>query len=399
MRRGVGLIAVAAIGLAGCGSSGKVVDRVNGRLLTIYTSVPLHGASAVNGVAVARGAMLALDHVHGRVGEYRVIMRTLDDSTPQHRQWDPGQTTDNAHKAMADKTTIGYIGEFNSGASAVSIPLLNRDGIPQISPASTAVGLTSNAAGADPGEPEKYYPTKVRTFARVVPTDAVEARAQVKLQRSLGCVKTYVLDDDEFDGSDTAASFSVAAHAAGLDVVAVQPYDPGATDYRSLARDVARSGANCVLISAITESHAVLLTRQIAEEMPRARIFGTAGLAESTFTEPDQGGIPLALDPRVLVTVAALPPGAYPPSGQAFYAAYARRVRPARAVRHVRLRSNEPDARLDRTRDRLGPPGGATVERRRGPVRHSGSAGDDRDLQHQPERGHHAGPLRRLPDC
>ena len=319
---------VAAIGLAGCGSTAKSDNRVSGTTLTVYASVPLHGASSVNGRAVLDGATLALAQLHGRIGRYRLLMRSLDDSTAKRGEWDPGQTTVNAHLASADKRTIGYIGEFNSGASAVSIPLLNRAGIAQISPASTAVGLTSGAGGTDPGEPQKYYPTMIRTFARVVPSDIVEAAVQVKLQKSLGCIKTFVLDDNEVDGADTASSFSFAAHAAALDVAAVQAYDPNATDYTSLARSVAASGANCVLISAITESHAALLTRELAAAMPRARFFGTAGVAESTYTDPVQGGIPLALDRRVLVTVATLPQADYPPAGQAFYAAYTLRYGP-----------------------------------------------------------------------
>ena len=48
-------------------------------------------------------------------------------------------------------TTIGYVGDLNSGASAISIPPLNRAGIPQVSPTSTAVGLTSSALGSFPG--------------------------------------------------------------------------------------------------------------------------------------------------------------------------------------------------------------------------------------------------------
>ncbi len=318
----------AAASLAGCGSAAKSGNRIAGTTLTVYASGPLHGASSANGQAVLDGARLALAEVHGRIGKYHLLMRSLDDSTAQRREWDPGQTTVNAHLATADKTTIGYIGEFNSGASAISIPLLNRAGIAQISPASTAVGLTSGAGGADPGEPQKYYPTMIRNFARVVPSDTVEAAVQVKLQQSFGCTRTFVLDDNEVDGADTASSFSFAAHAAGLDVAAVQAYNPDATDYTSLAQSVATSGADCVLISAITESHAALLTRELAAAMPQARFFGTAGVAASTFADPNQGGIPLALDWRVVVTVATLPQADYPAAGQAFYAAYTRRYGP-----------------------------------------------------------------------
>ena len=38
-------------------------------------------------------------------------------------------TSANALKAASDDSAIGYIGEFNSGATAVSLPLLNEAGI------------------------------------------------------------------------------------------------------------------------------------------------------------------------------------------------------------------------------------------------------------------------------
>jgi branched-chain amino acid transport system substrate-binding protein len=316
---------VLAAALSGCGSKSKVGDRISGRTLTLYISVPMHGASRVNAQAVVSAAHLALSETRGRIGKYRIVLKVLDDSTVQRGHWDPGQTTVNARLAVADKTTIGYIGEFNSGASAISIPILNRVGIAQISPASTAVGLTSRGSGASPGEPQKYYPTGVRTYARIVPNDAIQAIAQVKLQKSLGCRKTYVVDDGEVDGADTANSFSLAAQSASLQVVGVQAFEPSATDFSSLATGVAQSGADCVLISAITESNAVLVTRQIAAALPAAKIFATAGVAESTYTDPTLGGIPIALDPRVMITAPTLGPSGSPPAGRRFYALYAQR--------------------------------------------------------------------------
>ncbi|MGG7383182.1 hypothetical protein ACQ7B2_32145, partial [Escherichia coli] len=75
--------------------------------------------------------------------------------------------------------------------------------------------LTAGGTEASPGEPEKYYPTGRRTFARVIPNDAIQAAVQVKLAHALNCRKTVVLDDGEVDGHDEAESFQVAAKAAG----------------------------------------------------------------------------------------------------------------------------------------------------------------------------------------
>jgi branched-chain amino acid transport system substrate-binding protein len=308
--------------LSGCGSRHTVANRISGKTLTIYSSMPLHGASNISSEAIIGGAEMALAQVRGRVGKYRIVLRSLDDSTAKRGTWDPVQTTVNAHTAANDNSAIGYIGELNSGASAIAIPVLNRAGIPQISPTSTAVGLTTGAVGAAPGEPAKYYPTRIRTFARVIPNDAVEAAAQVRLQKSAGCTKTFVLDDDEFDGEDAAASFQFAAKAGHLKLAGVQPFDPRVKDYRSLAAAVAKTGADCVLISAITEDNAVLLTKQVAAALPEAMLFGTAGLAESTFADPKLGGIPRSLDPRMMLTMAALGPSASPPAGKAFWSGY-----------------------------------------------------------------------------
>jgi branched-chain amino acid transport system substrate-binding protein len=319
------VVVAGAATVAGCGTRAVAGNRIAGTRLTIYASLPFRGASTISGTAVLRGAKLALDAGRDRVGRYHIVFRVLDDATVQRRGWDPGQTTANARLAARNPTTIGYIGEFNSGASAVSIPLLNRAGIPQISPSSTAVGLTTGGPEASPGEPQKYYPTGRRTYARVVPNDTVQAAAQAKLQRQAGCTKTLVLDDGEVDGSDMANSFAVAAKAAQLHVVAVESFQPTATDYSSLARSVAKTGADCVLISALTEENAVLVTKQIAAALPDARLFASGGAAESTYTDPADGGIPLALDPRVLITVATLDPSEYPPAGRRFFALYSER--------------------------------------------------------------------------
>ena len=326
MKARLTLGACAAVGLAilaGCGSSSSSSSgSVSGTNLTIYSSLPLQGANRPNSVATNQGSQLALAAMGGKVGKYTITFKPLDDSTAQAGKWDPGQTTSDAHTAVNDSTTIGYLGEFNSGASAISIPILNRADIPQISPSNTAVGLTSNAAGATPGEPQKYYPTGKRTYARVVPKDTVQAAAQAALQKSEGCTKVYVLDDQEVYGQGLATNFKLAAPSQGLTVVGLQGYDPKAANYRSLAQSVAATGANCVFISAIVDNNAVQLTKDIAAAMPNAKIFGPDGVEVDTYFDPTKGGIPVALDPRVFMTVATLPPAEYPPAGQAFFKSY-----------------------------------------------------------------------------
>ena len=314
------VLAATALALAGCGAAVHPGQRIPGRKLTIYFSGPLHGASSAAARSALDGARLALADAGGTIGRYRIVLKVLDDSTYASDGWDPNQTTLDVRQAVQDPTTAGYLGDFNSGASAISIPLLNHAGIAQISSGSTAVGLTTAGIGAAPGEPQKYYPTGVRTFARVLPTDAVQALAIVQAERAVGCASTLVLDDGEVDGEDAALTFLLTAKSAGLRVVGVPlPFIRQAASYISLARSAASSGADCVLISAIDERSSARLTEQLAQALPGATIFAGNGLADSAYID----ALPQSLDGRVIVVSAMLPPS----SGRerAFLARYAAR--------------------------------------------------------------------------
>ena len=318
------VLAVAGAGLAlsGCGSAPEA-NRIPGKRLVIYMSSPLHGAANSTARAEVNAARLALAQ-QGRIGKYLIQLKVLDDSTPKGDGWDPSQTSLNARLAAQDPATIGYLGELNSGASAISIPVLNRAGIAQVSAGSGAVGLTSLGPGASPGEPDKYYPSGFRNFVRVMPSDAVESQVQVTLQQRSGCRDTFVVHDGEVDGSSEAITFALTAQSRGLEVLGVQVFTPHAPDYAGLAASVAQTGADCVLISALDGPSAALLARELAVNLPNARLFATSTLAQPSFTQPAKGGLEPALDSRVLLALPVLGPAAYPASERTMMAAYAR---------------------------------------------------------------------------
>src|SRR3954451_15221200 len=138
------------VGLAACGSSddNNSTSTSGGGggagTVDLYSSLPLQGASKDQTAAMVNGIRLAMSEAGNKAGSTNIKYTSLDDSTAQAGNWDPGQTAQNARKAAQDSKAVGYIGEFNSGASAISIPILNQAGIPQVSPANTYVGLTTN---------------------------------------------------------------------------------------------------------------------------------------------------------------------------------------------------------------------------------------------------------------
>ncbi len=238
------------VGLAGCG--GVAVSNpssVVGNQLTIYSSLPLQGPSGAVSEQIVNGEKLALAEADGHVGPFRVSYVSLDDSNPTSGQWDPGVTATDAKTAAADTSTIAYLGEYNSAATAVSLPLINAAGILQVSPASPYVGLTSSLnAGQD--EPERFYPSGRRNFGRMQPGDPAQAGAQVALMRSLGVHRVYVLDDQDPFEMPLATIVANGAASIGIAVAAHDSISTTASAlYTGEVEKIVESGAQAVFFA------------------------------------------------------------------------------------------------------------------------------------------------------
>ena len=295
--------------------------------LTAYSSLPFHGEYAAQAKAVANGAKLALEQAGGRAGGCFVRHVSLDDSTAAAGGWDAGLTRGNALRAAQDPSAVAYIGEFNSPASAVSIPLLNRAGIAQISPSNTVVGLTRNEPGTRPGEPDRYYPTGRRTYARIAPNDAVQGAALATLMQDEGCTNAFLLHDRELYGSGLAATVERAGARLALKVLANQGIDVRAGSYRSLAETIKRQWAECVVFAGRARNNALRLFTDLGSVLPRARLFSGDGVARPAFARD----VPEAVARRTLITGAGpdvpTPSIAYPAEGQEFFRQYEREFR------------------------------------------------------------------------
>jgi len=304
---------------SGGGSSGS--GKSAAKNVTVYSSVPLQGAARTTTSDLVRGAKLALEQAGGKAGNIKVKYVSLDDSTAQAGDWTPEAASGNARKAAGDKSTAAYIGEFNSGASEVTIPILNEVGIPQISPANTYVGLTSDKPGHLPGEPQKFYPTGKRTYVRIVPIDTIQGAALVTLMKQNGCTKLAMVNDKQVYGQGIAGNVKLSAQSAGgPQIVMNDGIDPKAPNYRSLAQKAKSAGADCFLFAGITASNGVQATKDFAAALgPNAKLFGPDGLCNAGWVSPKEGGIPTSLDARTFCTVATLPPDQYPPAGQTFF--------------------------------------------------------------------------------
>jgi branched-chain amino acid transport system substrate-binding protein len=316
------LVTALALGVAACGGDDN--DKSSGggggggrTALTIYSSLPLQGDSRPQSTDVVNGEKLALEEAGGKVGKFTIKYVSLDDATAAAGKWDPGQTSADARKAAQDPSTIAYLGEFNSGASAISIPILNESNTLQISPSNTYVGLT-RAEGADKGEPDKYYPAGKRTYGRVVPADHIQAAAQVTYQKDQGCKKTYILNDKEVYGKGIAVQVENIGKAQGLAIAGNDGIDTKAANFRSLATKVKGSGADCMFFGGITQNKGVQVFKDVHAANPTMKLFGPDGVAESAFSEKLGSDV----EKQTYITNPTLDPKLYPPAAQDFFAKF-----------------------------------------------------------------------------
>jgi branched-chain amino acid transport system substrate-binding protein len=322
------VLSASAFGVAACGDdsddsgdSGSSGEGASGTKV-IYSSLPLQGASRPQTLALINGIKLAMEEANNKAGDINVKYESLDDSTAQAGTWTPEKTSSNARKAAQDENAAAYIGEFNSGASAVSMPLLNEAGVPQISPANTAVGLTSDEPGADEGEPDKYYPAGNRHYVRIVPKDTIQGAALATVMKEDGCKTVAIANDKEVYGAGLARNVESSAEEQGLTIAFNDGIDTKAANYRSLAGRAKGENVDCFVFSGITANNGVQIFKDFAAALPDAKLYGPDGVAETGFADPKEGGIPADVAKRVKVTVATLNPESYPPEGREFFSQF-----------------------------------------------------------------------------
>jgi len=326
--------------LAGCGSSATVQggnDTFSATTLTVYSDLPLLGPDGAAMTEIVNGEILALYDHDGHVGRLHVSLESLNDYAdgavsdpllPDPLRSPPLQIAQSAHTASSDLSTVAYIGDYDSAATAVSLQLNNQNDILQISPGSSYVGLTDASAADLPGDPGVFYPYYggSRTFARLVPSDAVEAKATVTWMRALGVRRLDLLEDDANPPYDAVIAALVAADApaAGITVVGFHrgvdtqaQQHPAA--YAKLAGALAAEHPDAVLLGGVADTGAQALWDELHLELPRAKLFAPSTLATPAFL----AGLGEATG-ATYVTSPILEPDQYPAAAQRVFAEYRR---------------------------------------------------------------------------
>ena len=309
-------LAAAVAALAGCGSVVSA-SETTGNQLTVYSSLPLEGPSGAIARQIEGGEKLALAQAGGHVGGFRVSYVSLDDVNPLTGKTSPGESSTAAKQAAQDTSTIAYLGDYGSQATAVTLPLINEAGILQVSPSSPYVGLTSSEdAGQD--EPDRFYPSGRRTFVRLQGGDQVQAGAQAELMQMLNVGSAFVIDDQDPFQAPLASLVANRAERAGVKVAGRDSIalSPGG-NYSGEAQKVRASGARAVFVAGGANSGTAALLKSLHDADPRLLLLGSSSLATSSFTST----LGAAGDATYL-TSPLLPARLYPPSARRVLADY-----------------------------------------------------------------------------
>jgi branched-chain amino acid transport system substrate-binding protein len=122
-----------------------------------------------------------------------------------------------------------------------------------VSNANTNPGLTKTW---DPGEPDKYYPTGKRNYARVVTTDDNQGKAAAQfMATTVGKKKCYILNDNETYGLGVATSFAKEAPNDGITILGNEAWDAKQPNYTALFQKIKGLGADCIYVSGIFDNN------------------------------------------------------------------------------------------------------------------------------------------------
>jgi branched-chain amino acid transport system substrate-binding protein len=261
-------------------------------------------------------------------GKYEIVYESWDDASEALGKWDPDLETKNANNAVTDETVIAYLGTFNSGAAEISIPILNQAGMAMISPGNTYPGLTHKVDGVTrDGEPEIYFPTGIRNYARLAATDDLQGPVIAKFMATQDIKSIYVLNDGEVYGKGVAEAVMLSSQTVGITVVGESGYDPKAENYTALMEEIATSnngGApDAIFFGGIVENNAGQLLKDkvsILGENQKVKFIGPDGIYTEGLIETAGSAAE-----GVFVTTPGLALDDLGEAGKKFYADYEKR--------------------------------------------------------------------------
>ena len=206
-----------------------------------------------------------------RAGRHQVVYQECDDSERAEHTFSPRRCATNARTYAANPRLVGVIGPYHSACAAIELPILNSapgGPVALVSPSNTSAGLTRAGPATAADEPERHYPSGLRSYFRTVSPDDLQGVALVELMRSLGVRRAFLLDDAQTSGYGVTRYVQAAAARRGLRIAGAASWPEGPAGLAAMARRVAAARPDAVLLAGCfcTGGHDVLAA--LRRELP-----------------------------------------------------------------------------------------------------------------------------------
>lgn len=232
--------ALAACGTKDTGSSGDT--------FVIGGLGPLSGGAASYGISVKQGAEIAVNEIN-EAGGVKVGDKTLKLELKFSDDEASGDVALSAYNALMDDGVNAILGTVTSGAGLAIAEQTNEDGIFQITPSGSALGLTE-------------YPNQFRLCF----TDPLQGETMAKYAvEKLGYKKIAIIynNADEYS-TGVAEAFVATVGTLGAEVVAQEAFVTDAVDFTTQLTKIKNTDADVIFVPAYYQD-AAYITMQAKE--------------------------------------------------------------------------------------------------------------------------------------
>ncbi len=260
MRTIYGTLAVAAVALMATPSFAQIKIGVVG---------PMTGQNATFGEQMSRGATMAVEDINaaGGVNGQKLQPVIGDDAC------DPKQATAVANKMVSDKVVF-VAGHYCSGSSIPASDIYKEGKILQITPASTNIKLTDDAAA-------KGNTTVFRTCGR---DDVQGLTVGTYILKNKKTAKVAILHDKSPYGKGVADETKKALNKGGMREVMYESYNDTDKDFAALINKMKQAKIDIIVLGGYHTAGALLIKQSKEQGLP-ATMVGFDALATPEFSQ------------------------------------------------------------------------------------------------------------------
>lgn len=243
---------ITSVSGAGCGA---VVHGSASPQFLIVADLPISGQLEPQGLPMSQAILYELRTHDFRAGRYPLGYQVCDDVSPGTGAPDTASCSAAARAYARTDSVIGMIGPFTSLCAVDQLATLNRAGpLAAVSPSNSRPGLTHGGPGEQANEPERFRPTGLVSYARVIPADDLQGVAAADLAQTFGLHRVYVYRSSWFTPDYpvvVADAFAIAAGQQGIQVIG--PATPSPAHTAAVVARLKAQGVDGIFVSGGTQ--------------------------------------------------------------------------------------------------------------------------------------------------